>query len=229
MEKKIRKKKLRPCSWGDSFRVVFDELDVPFVAVWSDLKKISMQIQYKRKEGSLPSGRILVVWRGWGSRTCRWGSRAGRSSTWNRWCRWFTGRLLWIDRGWSHSSTKRERNEFLLFRIRSIHYLSTVVDDSFLLVGGLSRVVDTVAVCGDDSRRSLPLLEVFVVRPLLDEDDEDDASFGSFLGCVVDGNDGPWTTRFGFVAVVFVLLLLLVTADSVFTFVVDRSTRRYRE
>lgn len=77
------------------------------------------------------------------------------------------------------------------FSNQLIHYLSTVVDDSFLLVGGLSRVVDTVAVCGDDSRRSFPLLEVFVVRPLPDEDDEDGGSLSSFLVCVVDGNDGP--------------------------------------
>jgi len=58
-------------------------------------------------------------------------------------------------------------------------YLSTIVDESFLLVGGLSRVVDTIDV-GGDSRRSFPLLDNLIVRPLVG------GSLDSFLFCVVD-------------------------------------------
>lgn len=102
-----------------------------------------------------------------------------------------------VDRLWMKSlvyeERERERKMNTNMSNRSINYLSTVVDDSFLVVGGLSRVVDTVAVCGDNSRRSFPLLDVFIVRPLVDDDDEDDddASFNSLLVCVVDGNEGP--------------------------------------
>ena len=63
-----------------------------------------------------------------------------------------------------------------------IAYLSIVVDVSFLIDGGLSRVVDTVDPCGDDSWRSFPLFDNFIVRPLVELDD----SFDSLLFCVVD-------------------------------------------
>ncbi len=117
-------------------------------------------------------------------------------------------------------------------------YLSTVVDVSFLLVGGLSRVVDTIDAWGD-SWRSLALFDILIVRPPVVVD----VSLGSFLLCVVDvtwvlddgtvdGNDGPCGTRLDFVdvvvAVVLVLLLLGITGSGL-TLDVDLSTRRYRE
>ena len=107
-------------------------------------------------------------------------------------------------------------------------------DDSFLLVGGLMRVVEV----GGDSRRSFPLLDNLIIRPPPVDD-----SLGSLLICVVDdtcdfevgvegGSDGPCAVRLVFDDVldaVFVALPLLLTTESDLIRLVDGSTRRHTE
>ena len=85
-----------------------------------------------------------------------------------------------------------------------------------MIVGGLSRVVDTVDVCLG-SWRSLETVDSLMVRPV----DDTVESLESFLFCVagkaedftegaVEGNWAPYTSRFVFVEVVLLLLLLML-------------------